>query len=691
MKILIADDNEDTRYILRKTLTAAGHEIAEAANGKEALSLGRQDTPDLIISDILMPEMDGFQFCREVRTDKTFNAIPFVFYTATYTDAKDEELALELGADLFIRKPMEGSAFVEAIKNITTKTEAGEIKQAGPALEYESDYLKLYNQRLIRKLEKKNEELKNETAIRLKAEFELRESESKYRELFENSPDGISMTTIDGRILDANDAFLDIYGYSREEIAQMNASQFYVDGDERRAVISTILKQGYVRSREIQCRRKDGTQVTCVISAVTRKNRQDNTTTIQSITRDVSTLRALQKQLMQAQKLESMGLLAGGIAHDFNNILSSIIGYSELALVDVDKGSLSEESLREIYAAGMRARDLVKQILAFARKSGEEIRPIKINTIVMEVLKFIRSSIPTTIEIRQRISSASLVMGNPTQIHQILMNLCTNAAQAMEESGGVLEMSVEDFLVEEDYMQDKLHLKPGNYVKIRVSDSGAGIVPEAIERIFEPYFTTKPLGKGTGMGLAVAHGIVESHGGKIIVDSEVEKGATFSVFLPATESQESEVTASTENLPTGTEHVLIIDDEVSITSFSSRMLELLGYSVTSKNSSTEALEMFRASPELFDLVISDQTMPKLTGDELARELVRIRPDIPIILCTGYSRKLAEDSLSEIGVKAIANKPIVKAELAELVRKVLDGANFMKSNQETNGINLDRNI
>jgi PAS domain S-box-containing protein len=378
-----------------------------------------------------------------------------------------------------------------------------------------------------------------------------------------------------------------------------------------------------------------------------------------------------QEQLLRSQKLESIGNLAGGIAHDFNNILSSIIGFTELALDDSPKGTVAEDCLQEVFSAGKRAKALVRQILAFARQSDEKRSPIQPGTVAKEVLKFIRSTIPTTIEIRQDLSSDSWIMGNAIQIHQVLMNLCTNAAHAMEDSGGILSVSLNDVVI--DKRDLLIGMRQGHYIEIKVSDTGIGIAPEMIESIFEPYFTTKGPGEGTGMGLAMAQGIIESYGGKLTVDSLRGKGTTFSIYLPVTKKRSTHGDYVPEEVPAGTERILLVDDELSIAKMSSQMLERLGYSVTTRTSSVEALELFQAKPEAFDLVLTDMTMPNLTGDKLAVELMKIRHDIPIILCTGYSKKISDETAAEIGIKAFAYKPMVKADLAKTVRKVLEEA------------------
>jgi signal transduction histidine kinase/ActR/RegA family two-component response regulator len=383
--------------------------------------------------------------------------------------------------------------------------------------------------------------------------------------------------------------------------------------------------------------------------------------------------RKLEDQLRQAQKMEAIGTLAGGIAHDFNNILSSVIGYTELALGETEKGSRLADDLQEIYTAGNRAKDLVRQILTFARHSEEKIIPIQISTIVKEALKMLRSAIPATIAIKQEIQSKSLVMANPTQIHQIFMNLCTNAAQAMEDDGGILTVRLYDEKIETDVREKTAGLKPGIYQKIEISDTGKGIAEKDLGSIFDPYFTTKAVGEGTGLGLSVVHGIVKSYGGSVSVKSAPGKGTVFSVYLPISKREVLSREEPLKALPRGTERILFVDDEAPVLQIGSRHLEELGYAVTIQNSSVAALELFKTDPDQFDLVITDMTMPNMTGDQFAIELMKIRADIPVILCTGYSKKVTADSASEIGIKAIAYKPIAKADFANTVRKVLDEA------------------
>jgi PAS domain S-box-containing protein len=401
------------------------------------------------------------------------------------------------------------------------------------------------------------------------------------------------------------------------------------------------------------------------------KDENGNTVKTYGVNQDITERKNMERQLQQAQKMESIGILAGGIAHDFNNILSSIIGFTELAIEDAPSDTALEDSLQEVFSAGQRAKELVKQILAFARQSDEARKPIQPSVIANEVLKFLRSTIPTTIDIQQEIESESSFMGNATQVHQVLMNLCTNAAHAMEDSGGVMKVSMKDVVLDQKDLL--IGIRPGQYIEIKVSDNGVGIAPNVIDMIFVPYFTTKPIGEGTGMGLAMVHGIIESYGGRITVDSQLGKGSTFTIQLPAIKKRTGLQDYESEPLPSGNESILFVDDEVAITKMASQILERLGYSVTTRTSSIEALELFKVKPDEFDLVITDMTMPNMTGDKLAIELMKIRYDVPIVLCTGYSKKISDETALTLGIKAFTYKPLVKADFAKTIRKVLDEA------------------
>ena len=380
----------------------------------------------------------------------------------------------------------------------------------------------------------------------------------------------------------------------------------------------------------------------------------------------------LESQLIQAQKMEAMGILASGIAHDFNNILTSLLGFAELSLYDIPEEGDARYSISQILKAGKRAKDLVKQILAFSRQIKREKQPVRINLLVKETLKLLRASLPRTIEIRQHITPKDdMVLADPSQIHQLIMNLCTNAHHAMRGKGGVLGITLHSVNLNEKEAAAHQDLNPGPYLKLTVSDTGHGMDSQTIKSIFEPYFTTKPKEVGTGLGLSVVDGIVRDHGGAILVQSEKGKGSTFTVFLPQLEMDQEGEFEIFQPIPRGTERILLVDDEKAIADLGTRLIGHLGYRVTAMTNSIEAIEAFLANPHHYDLVITDMTMPGITGDELAGKILKIRPNMPVIICTGFSELISEERAKQMGIRAYVMKPFSMRELGEVIRRALD--------------------
>jgi PAS domain S-box-containing protein len=378
----------------------------------------------------------------------------------------------------------------------------------------------------------------------------------------------------------------------------------------------------------------------------------------------------LEARLQQAQRMEAIGTLAGGIAHDFNNILSAIIGYSEIALLDADQSGTTAESLRNVLVAAQRARDLVKQILTFSRQSDSEYKPVKLRFLVKEVAKLMRATLPATIEIVDDFQSQSNVMADATQLHQVIMNLCTNAAHAMRTKGGTLTLKLQDTQLDQTFARMHPGTNPGRYLELVVEDTGHGIPADMIDRIFFPFFTTKAQGEGTGLGLSVVDGVVKKHGGAVIVESHPDRGSRFHVYLPIIDSRTVERQEETGKPLQGTEKILFVDDEFFQADLARRLLESLGYSVVSVTDSLEALEVFRHDPDRFDLIITDMTMPRMTGEALSREIWSLRPAMPIVLCTGYSEQIEKERALQMGFKDFAMKPIVIEDLARIIRRAL---------------------
>ncbi|WP_163340967.1 ATP-binding protein [Desulfopila sp. IMCC35008] len=392
--------------------------------------------------------------------------------------------------------------------------------------------------------------------------------------------------------------------------------------------------------------------------------------TIQDITEKKET----EEKLRQSQKMESLGTLAGGIAHEFNNMLGVIIGNTELALDDIPEWNPAAHCIQEIRTASLRSKDIVRKLLSFARKTLEARKPIQIRTIIDESLGLLRKTIPANIEIKSNLAcTTETILGDPTEISQVLINLCTNSAHAMVNGKGVLKVTLETKTLNSRSSERFENISPGDYVKLTVSDNGIGISADIIDRIFEPYFTTKDVDEGLGMGLAVVYGIIKKHEGEIKIESEVRKGTTVEVLFPLIDEQPILSGMETETLTTGTERILLIDDEASLVKMITKMLTRSGYEVVGKTSSADALKLFIESPGRFDLVITDMAMPEITGEELAKQVIQVRPDIPIILCTGHSDRMDENRATELGIKSFAMKPLGKADLINTVRNVLDEA------------------
>ena len=388
--------------------------------------------------------------------------------------------------------------------------------------------------------------------------------------------------------------------------------------------------------------------------------------------REMTYRKRLEERLRQAYKMEAIGTLAGGISHDFNNILSAIVGYTEIAIDSVKSESPLASYLSRVLEACTRAKDLVNQILMFSRETEQELRPVKILIPIKEALRLIRASVPTTIELRQAIQSEAAVLADPTQIHQLVMNLCTNAAHAMREKGGTLTLDLKNEIITSDQLTQYPDLSEGPYVRMSISDTGHGIPSNLLDRVFDPFFTTKEKGEGTGMGLSVVHGIIQNHGGAIYVASQVNQGTTFVIFLPSLGEKPAEIEVKQKTLlQKGTETILFIDDEEMIVDIGKTLLEGLGYQVVTQTIASKALSLFEQEPDKIDLIVTDMTMPKMTGLDLAKRVHQIRPGMPIILCTGFGVDLAEQKIARYGIKNIVFKPILARDMSEKIRAVLD--------------------
>jgi PAS domain S-box-containing protein len=504
---------------------------------------------------------------------------------------------------------------------------------------------------------------------RKKAEEALEASEKRYRLVFEYSPLGIVQFDETGVIVDCNENFAHIFSGPKDKLVGVNMLETMPDSQARDTIIDT-LTTGFGQYEGKYKTLKGTKYIRAIHSAITDKD--GNVKGAVGIFEDISEQIRFETHLNQIQKMESIGNLAGGIAHDFNNLLFPIMGISEMLLDDLTEGSNEHRCVNEILKAGKRGSDLVKQIMSFSRKSDSKKTSVRFQQIIKEALMLIRSIIPTSIEISNDINEkCGPVEANTSQLHQVVMNLITNAYHALENASGTIHIQLQEVVLgQEDIVIESM--KPGTYAKLSISDTGTGIHPDILDKIFEPYYTTKEKGKGTGLGLSTVYGIIKDHQGDIRVVSEQGKGSVFSVFLPVLEKI-SEKQSTPENTPfsTGHEKILLVDDEKSIVQMEKKMLERLGYKVTAMTDSVEALKAFKNNPKDFDLIITDMTMPNMTGDQLAKEMITIRDDIPIIISTGYSERINEKQAERLGIKAFLLKPVSRSDMAQTVRNILD--------------------
>ncbi len=681
-RVLVVDDKEENLYYLQALLGGHGYTVEPARHGAEALVKARQCPPELVISDLLMPVMDGYTLLRHWKADARLKQVPFIVYTATYTQPEDERLALSLGADAFILKPIEPEDFLARIREVqATAAKAVPATPRTPAGD-EEVLLKSYSETLIRKLEEKtlqleesNRALQQDIAERKRAEEKLRESEERFRELAETIQEVFWMSDPGkGRMLYISPAYEKIWGRTCASLYESPRTWLdAIHADDRARILhATETKQtrgDYDETYRIL--RPDNTVRWIRDRAFPVYGTAGEVLRIVGTAEDITNRRQLEEQFRQAQKMEAIGQLAGGVAHDFNNILAAILGNTQLALADTAEKHPARESLEEIKKACVRAKSLVQQILAFSSQQPQERRVIELGPTLQEAVNFLRATIPSVVEFVMSIdTTAPPVLADPTQVHQVIANLCTNAWHALEDQPGRIEVKLEAVTLDATAANRLAGLKPGRMACLSVTDTGKGMDAATLERIFDPFFTTKERGKGTGLGLSVVHGIVQGHDGAITVASQPGRGTTFQVYFPAAAASVEAAPALVSAPVRGDgQHILFLDDEEPLVYLATRMLERLGYRVTGFTRAVDAVGAFRDNPAQFDLVIADLNMPGASGLEVAADVLKLRPDLPVVLCSGHVTEDLRQRARNAGIREVLYKPNTMEELSEAIHRL----------------------
>lgn len=676
-RLLVVDDNEQDRYLLEALLTGNGYEVMSAADGAEALEKAQANPPDLIITDILMPGMDGYALCRQWKRDDALNGIPLVFYTATYTDPRDEKLALSLGADRFIIKPQEPEALVQAVKEVLAETHAGPQRPQKPAVE-EEVFFRKYNEALVRKLEDKLVELEaakasleQEIAERRRAEEEAVRVGREWQRTFDATDGAVWILDTDHRILRSNRSSERLFPYTCESLIGKHCCEV-VHGTQSPIPECPVLRARRSLHRELHKLFLGGRWYEITVDPILNGGGQYEGAV--HIISDVTERRSLEDQLHQAQKMEAIGHLAGGVAHDFNNILQAIVAYSSILLESLPEHDEKREFAEEIARGAQRASALTRQLLAFSRRQILEMQDLDLNAVVRGLAKMIGRIIGADIEMKViEGRSLGIVHADRGQMEQVLMNLCVNARDAMPE-GGVLTIETENVVMDEEYCKAHGWASPGRYVLLSVTDTGCGMDAETQGRVFEPFFTTKELGKGTGLGLATVYGIVRQHQGMVQVYSELGKGTRFRVYLPSFEPAAADTEAEpVERARGGTETILVAEDDPTVRKLAARILENAGYKVLLASDGREAIEIFNRRTAPIDLIVLDVIMPKMGGKPVYDVLHQQHAGLRFLFSSGYGTEAIHTGfvLNE-GIELI-QKPYAPDALLRKVREVLDEA------------------
>jgi len=631
-KILIVEDEVIVALDIEKKVVKMGYEVVgRVTSGEAAIDMVKKTPPDLILMDITLEgDIDGIEAAGRIQ--RHFD-IPIIYLTA-HSHQQTLERAKITEPNGYIVKPFERKSLHATIE------------------------MALYKHHM---------------------KLKLKEKDVNFSNLAENASDGILIATVNGSHVYTNRRATELTGYNVSQLLKVYFKRSREDDKNGKGTEHWLDEASLPQRREITIESEEKGTISLEMTGT--NTIWHGQPAVMVLIRDITQLKRAEEErkrqrlyLDQVRKMEALGTLAGGIAHDINDLLYIILGFTELIMADLPRESPNRSRLEKVFGACLRAKDVVKQILIFSRPGDVDLKPIKISPIIRKSLKFLRSSIPANIDIQQDIKGESIIVAaDPVSINQILINLCNNAVYAMKEQGGVLEVILEEVNLIETEDIPGLQLKPGHFIRLTIRDTGPGMEPMVMQRIFEPYFTTKTVSEGTGMGLAVVHGIVKKHRGAVTVQSEPGKGSTFQVYFPA--AQEEVITGKDITLPgdvtKGHECILFVDDEETVGDIVKHILERLGYQVVVKYNGLEALELFKSNPDQFDIVITDMIMPKMTGTELAKEILSIKPDFPVVICSGFSEKIREEELKSINIHTVIEKPFVMQEITQAIRKALE--------------------
>ncbi len=658
--VLAVADKPECHHSLEVMTEDLDIKMLKVHSGREALKVLEEEEICLVLLEDEMVEMGGAETAQRIHQRQQSQHLPILFLNVSPQSRQGTEHGYNVEAVDYLFKPV-----------------VPEILRSKILL-----FQKLYQQNRMLEVKARRLELANQQILR--QQEDLSASEICFRAAFEQSFQFMAILDVEGRVLELNHLAKKLCGNSTvDAVGQYLWNICWLGQDEENERLQKVIaKARSGENTKDEAVFEDGDDIRILSRTVSPVS--DSSGTIQFIAiqgHDITDRIYAEKEkqnceilLQQAQKMEALGVLAGGVAHDFNNILSVILGNTELARMSYDADKSPKKFLESIHSAGIQARDLVKQILSFSRQEKMIKTMVRPADVVSESLKLLRSSLPSTINIVAEIDDrCGVIFADPTQFHQVFMNLCTNAYHAMEENGGILTIRLYQETVKSKQLLEEFHCESGEYAHLVVADSGDGIDQDIINMIFDPYFTTKESGKGTGMGLAIVYGIIRGHGGAIRVITEKSKGCAFHVFIPTVDGVEQRQESAEGPLYYGRGHILVVDDEPELLMVMQVMLERLGYEVTSTTSATEALTSFCAEPERFDLMLTDQIMPELKGTELAAKVLDIKPEMPIILCTGYSPAVSRKKVLAMGIQELVFKPWAANDLSRIIRQLLERA------------------